>query len=156
MSIKKDERYDLLKILFQEQSKAILNSHEFRGRASLSRSDLKEIDGDYNNIASFAAAYFSKKFPSIDNITEEKIKEALSAAILFHEQSKEILNSQEFRSRASLSKSDLKEMDRNCIASHSAAYFLKKYPSINDITEENIKEALLVALLACLGDGKKR
>lgn len=82
MSITKKDRYDLIRILFQEQSKAILNSQEFKGRASLSRSDLKDINKNYDTIASHAATYFLNKYPNEEDITNENIKESLMVALL--------------------------------------------------------------------------
>ena len=82
MSITKKDRYDLIRILFKEQSKAILNSQEFKSRASLSRGDLKDIDKNYDTIASYAATYFLSKYPNEEDITDENIKEALLVALL--------------------------------------------------------------------------
>ena len=82
MSITNEERFDLIRILFQEQSKAILSAQEYKGlRSTLSRSDLKIIDKDYENIASYAAKYFLKKYPRLEDITDDHLRESLTAAI---------------------------------------------------------------------------
>jgi len=83
MSITKDERYDLIRILFEGQSKAILNSQEYKSlRSTLSRSELKDIDKNYDNIASYAAKYFLKKYPKDEDITDGNIRESIIASIL--------------------------------------------------------------------------
>jgi hypothetical protein len=83
MSIRKDEKYDLIRILFEEQCKAILNSQEYKSlRSNLSRGDLKDIDKNYDNIASYAAKYFLKKYPRDEDITDGNIRESITAAII--------------------------------------------------------------------------
>lgn len=83
MSITKNERYDLIRILFLGQSNAILNSQEYKSlRASLSRSELKNIDKNFDEIASYAAKYFLKKYPKEKDVTDQNIQESLMAAIL--------------------------------------------------------------------------
>lgn len=83
MSITKDERYDLIRILFEEQSKAILSSQEYKSlRSTLSRGKIKDIDKYYDKIASYAAKYFMKKYPRIEDITDENIRESILAAII--------------------------------------------------------------------------
>jgi hypothetical protein len=83
MSITKDERYDLIKILFEGQSKAILNSQEYKSlRSTLSRSEIKEIERNYDKIASYAATYFLKKYPRDEDITDGNIRESIIAAII--------------------------------------------------------------------------
>jgi hypothetical protein len=83
MSITKDERYNLIRILFMGQSNAILNSQEYKSlRASLTRGELKKIEKNFNEIASYAAKYFLKKYPKEKDTTDENIRESLMAAIL--------------------------------------------------------------------------
>lgn len=83
MSITEVERYDLIRILFEGQSKAILNSQEYKAlRSTLSRSELKDIDRNYDNIASYAAKYFLKKYPRDEDITDGNIRESIIAAII--------------------------------------------------------------------------
>ena len=83
MSITKDERYDLIRILFEEQSKAILNSQEYKSlRSTLSRRELKDIDKNYDNIASYAAKYFLKKYPRVEDTTDGNIRESIIAAVI--------------------------------------------------------------------------
>lgn len=85
MSLSREDKYNFFQILFLESVDSILRAQEFsKLKASLSRSERKRIEKNFDEIAKIAAGYFVDKYAQSDslNITDEQIIEAISLATL--------------------------------------------------------------------------
>ena len=86
MSLSPEQRFKLYRILFREESEAILKATEYKPYlALLSREDIKKIKKNLFKISDCAAGYYFKKYVSDkDNgdISKKKIEESLKVAVL--------------------------------------------------------------------------
>ena len=86
MSLSPEQRFNLYRILFREESEAILEAKEYKSyRALLSWKDRKKIEKNLSKISDCATKYYFKKYVSDkDNgdISKKKIEESLKVAVI--------------------------------------------------------------------------